>query len=135
MAKIKCTDSRSVAKLNKLLELLVTPMDCDELAPHMCITASATYAYLYYAKSQKLIHICGWKTNGEGSRKAIFTVGNLPDAKKPSGIPKRDLNVRAWKRLKKDKEKYEEYKGEKNRAYRKRNFKPFRDPLMTWIQP
>lgn len=90
------TNTASLERKAKVLDLLKKPHTRAELAKATGIGVNGMHAYLLALKGEKLIHVSGWRRNSPGSPSPIYMVGNKRNAPKPRPVTNAE-KTRKWR--------------------------------------
>jgi len=134
MAKMQFNTPQSQAKLQKVLQILQTPMSRNGLEKELYACKDTCNMYLKHLKGQGLIYVQRWEVDDYGHRLAVYAAGNFPDKPRPKAIPIKELNRRQWKKIERNPKLKAQYAEVRNRNQRLKNIKPFADPMLQWMR-
>lgn len=109
-------------------------MTRGELEAHLFCGHKTLQKYLRYMQNEKLIYISDWSIHEKRVYTPIYAVGDLESKQRPQGSTRAELDRRQWKKVKADKEWLDRRNEARRRKYQVTRIKPFRDPLMMWMQ-
>lgn len=127
----------SIAKLDKLVKILESPMTRHEiqLAAHLGKRTANTYIAKLIA--DKRVYVQSWKREQDGMKthlRPVYAAGNLPDKKKPAALTQKQINRRKYERIKSDPEVYAAFLARERHRMSMMTFKPKPDAFAaSWL--
>lgn len=138
MAIQKFTSKASLVRIEKILEILSSPMTVPEVRALVFLSKPTMNHYIYHLHEKKMVHISGWKRESVAGEqpylRPIYRAGEGKDRPKPKAFTHTQNSKRRYHRLKRDNPEALDKILAKGRLYKRMmNFKPRPDIAAAWL--